>query len=120
MNAISRPEHPDAPHELDGLLRAFYRSEMPEPWPTMLAPLVTPAQSDPTSTSWWAQSRSRLALAASVALLMVACWWMTARTPIYTTPVMLPSGAGDAGTNERKEMIKILKEKEKRGQQPSH
>jgi hypothetical protein len=75
--------------ELDGLLRAFFRAERPDPWPAMKAPpqtlpfvprtvngrgaakqslptLPTPATKATRRPLW----RSRLALAASVALLL--------------------------------------------------
>src|SRR5262249_17271457 len=117
---MTRPDRPDdAPHELDALLSAFYRSEMPEPWPALQAPIATPEVSKSATRSWWTRSRSHLALAASVALLIVASWWLTARTPTYTAPINVPTGAGEADIKKREEMRKIEKEREKRGQQPN-
>jgi len=84
-----------APDDLDGLLRNFFRSEMPNPWPTMTAPAIE----NPTPT-WWSRSRSRLALAASVALLLVGSWFLSGSAPDYTAPVVngprdTSSGAAD-------------------------
>jgi hypothetical protein len=67
--------------ELDTLLRAFFQSEMPHPWPVpslpeteeQARPVVpfTPAASPP-----WAPVHSRLALAASVGLLLAGSWFL--------------------------------------------
>jgi hypothetical protein len=101
MSQINRPlVCPD--DEVDGLLRAFFRAQLPEPWPEMKAPegpfssliadpLASSAGSDvervggvlplaglaratlaatPEGSPRWPLFRSRLALAASVALLV--------------------------------------------------
>jgi len=61
--------------DLDGLLSAFFRNELPSPWPE--APrveetpvILRPAQARRSSL------RSRLALAASVALLVSGPWFL--------------------------------------------
>lgn len=58
--------------DLDNLLRAFFQAEMPTPWPTApeppVKPLVLPAR--PAASRLSTLTRSRLALAASVALLI--------------------------------------------------
>jgi len=55
--------------DLDGLLRAFFRAEMPHPWPELDAPAFTSVPS--TRLAFWRRiKRSHLALAASVALLI--------------------------------------------------
>ncbi len=55
--------------DLDGLLRAFFRAEMPHPWPELEAPAFTSVPS--TRLAFWRGiKRSHLALAASVALLI--------------------------------------------------
>ena len=51
------------PDDLEGLLRAFFRAEMPDPWPTLPAPAAAPRRGP--------LGRSRLALAASVAFLLI-------------------------------------------------
>jgi hypothetical protein len=61
--------------DLDQVLRAFFRSEMPSPWPRLAlpdeAPAVLPLQpARPTQPRRWFR-RSHLALAASVALLVI-------------------------------------------------
>ena len=58
--------------EVDRLLRAFYRAEMPNPWPSFEAPAAAPAvlPFPPLAARRPLLTRSRLALAASVALLV--------------------------------------------------
>jgi len=55
--------------DLDGLLRAFFRAEMPHPWPDLEAPAFTSVPSARLAF-WRGIKRSHLALAASVALLI--------------------------------------------------
>jgi hypothetical protein len=72
MSQIIRPRNPGRggrpPEDLDALLRAYFRSEMPEPWPTLQPPAdVVP----PPARKRWPMNASRWVLAASVALLLV-------------------------------------------------
>ena len=88
MNPITSPPQTDGhpPEDLDGLLSAFFRGEVPSPWPALKAP-VSPAAS-PTAGILPA---SRLALAASVAALLLGGWFVGTR---------LPSPPGPAGSLE--------------------
>jgi hypothetical protein len=77
---LSPPTGPrqDTPGDdgLDTLLRAFYKAERPDPWPSFEAPAdqrVLLALS-PTPRRPQPLLRSRLALAASVALLVAGPW----------------------------------------------
>lgn len=70
-------QHPTpAGDDVDRQLTAFFRAEMPARWPAAPRPWAdkartgTPAASDPTA-------RSRWALAASVALLLGGCWYLS-------------------------------------------
>jgi hypothetical protein len=78
--------------DLDSLLHAFYRSEVPDPWPKMKAP------DQPTSVparpvrSRWSLFRSRFALAATVALCL-------------TGILALPGLRNDADLTERPDRI---------------
>jgi hypothetical protein len=68
------------PENLDGLLRAFFQAEMPASWP---APEL-PAESfrrPPRPAARWAMTRSRLALAASVALLVTPLFFFGSPRP---------------------------------------
>lgn len=65
LNPPAQPGEARPPEEdLDGLLRKFFRAEMPRPWP----PFESPRRAAPPRR--FALLRSRLALAASVALLV--------------------------------------------------
>ncbi len=50
--------------DVDGVLRAFFKGQMPATWPSIKAPAIVA-----TTAKGWPMMRSRLALAASVALL---------------------------------------------------
>jgi hypothetical protein len=55
---------PLSTNDVDGVLRAYFKAQMPAPWPALKAPVVAIE-----ATKGWPMLRSRLALAASVALL---------------------------------------------------
>jgi hypothetical protein len=68
--------------EIDGLLRAYFQAEMPDPWPSFEAPAprhVLPLRRPqaPRFTLW----RSRLALAASILLLIAGALFLFGRSP---------------------------------------
>jgi hypothetical protein len=66
-----RLRHFDRPSDdLDSLLHAFYRSEVPDPWPHMKAPDQPAPAVAPKPRSRWSLFRSRFALAATVALCL--------------------------------------------------
>jgi len=73
--------------DLDNLLRAFFQAEMPSPWPTApetaAAPIVLPAArsggSRPPLRRLSPLVRSRLALAASVTLLISGLLFLASR-----------------------------------------
>jgi hypothetical protein len=66
--------------DLDGLLRAFFRAEMPHPWPELEAPAFTSFPS--TRLAFWRGiKRSHLALAASVALLIAGSLLFSGKLP---------------------------------------
>jgi hypothetical protein len=66
MNVPGREHHPG---EIDGLLRRFFRAEMPAPWPA--APATGHPASVPVTRLSRPLLRSRFALAASLLLLLV-------------------------------------------------
>jgi hypothetical protein len=97
MNAL--PRHPmnvsgreQDPGEIDGLLRRFFRAEMPDPWP------AAPATGDPVSVPVTRPSRSllrsRFALAASLLLLLVGHLSLSGRFADN-----LPNAPDSAGAN---------------------
>jgi hypothetical protein len=84
------------PEEVDTLLRNFFRAEMPDPWPVLKAPAEEPFRQEHWSTSRWTALRSRVALAASITLLLLGSWCFSARTPDYSVPPQ--DRSGDSGT----------------------
>jgi hypothetical protein len=88
--------------QLDALLGRFFKGEMPNPWPAFQPP--APRRTLPMPASRPEPPRrfvfgSRLALAASVALLMLCGWLLSGRFATPTVPT-LPS-VGPGGTADR-------------------
>jgi hypothetical protein len=83
--------------DIDELLRSFFRSEMPQPWPAFAKSKIEDRESrieklevdviPQSSTRHFPSSilhprpsmRSRLVLAASIALLLISSWWLSQR-----------------------------------------
>jgi hypothetical protein len=87
--AVGGPKPPD---ELDGLLRAYFRAQLPDPWPSLEAPAALPPRKLAARRPVF---RARLALAASVALLGAASFLLpgafrTAGNPTPQSRVMDP------------------------------
>jgi hypothetical protein len=98
MNVIVPPRVPPE-DEIDRLLRAFYRAEVPHPWPAWKAPdgpQTSPAPPAPWRKSLW---RSRLALAASVALLALGSLLLSGKAPRESKA--LPSVGPGAAKREK-------------------
>jgi hypothetical protein len=84
------------PDEVETLLRAYFRSEMRDPWPA--PPLIRSTVATPADrTSARGSNRSRFALAASVALLVGGSLLIPGRSPSRQTTAsplrMLPGQA---------------------------
>jgi hypothetical protein len=81
MSLLVRSHTPPPGDELDGLLRAYFQAELPDPFPSLEAPAPRAVSLSPRpAPSRWNLFRSRLALAASVALLIAG-------------PLFIPAGA---------------------------
>lgn len=91
------PLSPKAGDSLDGLLRAFYRAEMPNPWPT---PGVSVASPLPLGRSSQGRPlmRSRWMLAASAALLLLGSSLLPNR---FAPEAKREQGIGGVGTANR-------------------
>jgi hypothetical protein len=78
--SLDSPERGLSGDDLDGLLSAFFRAELPDPWPavTVLAPAVVPL---PAAAPPRRRNASRLALAASVALFLTGSWLVSGKLP---------------------------------------
>ncbi len=86
MNAFASPPTPagdPSPDDLDRLLGAFFRAEVPSPWPRPKALAAVPAAPARRARTL---RQSRLALAASVAALLVGGWYLSARRPSVPVP----------------------------------
>lgn len=78
MSVLETPP-PQPGDDLDGLLRAFLRSQMPYPWPS---PRLLAATSSPRRpANGRSLMRSRWALAASITLLLCGSWLLPSRFP---------------------------------------
>jgi hypothetical protein len=86
MNLIKQPlttGFGGRPHDdLDSLLRAFYRSEMPDPWPVLKPPTET--QKPSPAPRRWSLSASRWALAASVLVALIGYLTLSEKYPVYS------------------------------------
>lgn len=103
MNLTKTPfGHQETPDGLDLLLRNFFRAEMPNPWPAF----QTSAQPQAAPT-WWSRSRSRMALAASISLLLLGSWFLSSGLPDFAGPnPVVPPGSGSAGRAKQLEIRK--------------
>jgi hypothetical protein len=80
INNPTNPAHAGRPSDdLDGLLRAFYRSEVPDPWPVLKPPAEPTSRSGYSGPRRWPLQSSRWVLAASVALLLIGQLFLSAR-----------------------------------------
>ena len=77
--SLVEPPPQKSSDDLEGLLRAFFRSQMPQPWPSPRVPVapVVPFRRSPRIA--WNLIRSRGALAASVALLLLGSLLLPSR-----------------------------------------
>ena len=96
----SRPK-PTAGEPIDGLLGAFFRAEMPSPWPAFRRPASARLPLDQARAAR-RPTYARLALAASVGLLFVGSWLLPAtfspRAPQgQSLPTIGPASAGRGG-----------------------
>ncbi|HEY7313791.1 MAG TPA: hypothetical protein VH643_30860 [Gemmataceae bacterium] len=92
MNLVQEP--PKRPgDDLDGLLRMFFRAQMPYPWP---APPTSHFRTEPAArpaTSRRPLIRSRWALAASIALLLLGSLLLPGRFTPGSKPEQGPDGS---------------------------
>jgi hypothetical protein len=104
MNLVDPPLKPL--DDLDGLLRAFFRAQMPHPWPAPRVPRFRTAPATPPTPSRPPLNRSRWALAASVGLLLLGSLVLPGR---FTQDFKLdssPTGAHIGSNDLRRQMDK--------------
>jgi hypothetical protein len=112
MNVIVPPRVPPD-DEIDGLLRAFYRAQLPHPWPALKAPAAqaptTPIRPAPSRPPLW---RSRFALAASVALLALSSLFLPGKASREPQPPTRPSiGPASAKRAKVKSSLSLVQPK---------
>jgi hypothetical protein len=84
---------------LDDLLHAYFRAEMPQPWPNFQRTQLPARQATP-----WTEVSSRWALAAAVALLLGAGYFLSGSLSSPTATPFGPLGPGSASKQPLPEM----------------
>ena len=75
---MNTPSSNSSGDEVDQLVTAYFRAEMPAKWPPAPRPWADPARPTNGSAADPA-TRTRWALAASVALLVGSCWYLSVK-----------------------------------------
>jgi hypothetical protein len=80
MNSLQQPraeplEGDHSANDLDGLLRDFFRTQMPEPWPQLSPPPALPHAGQRHRSLF----RSRFVLAASLLILLLSQLFLSSR-----------------------------------------
>jgi hypothetical protein len=103
--------------DLDKLLANFFKAELPDPFPGLKLPaarsaeLPVPAAPRMPIERQPVFTKSRFALAASVALLLGGCWYLSAH---IGTPNPRPNiGKGDNTAKPPKQIIKAIEDDSK-------
>jgi hypothetical protein len=76
MNTNTRSPNP-AGDDLDRLFSAYFQAELPAKWPSAPRPWADKVQPKPANMTDDPATRSRWALAASVAILLGGCWYLS-------------------------------------------
>lgn len=92
---------PNTGDEVDRLLSSFYQSEMPTTWPAAPKPWAEKAHTSAVASPSNPASRSRWALAASVAILVGSCWYLSGH---MTNGKQRPDANFDGGSADTKNM----------------
>jgi hypothetical protein len=121
---MSQTTHP--PDKLDELLSDFFKAKLPHPWPA--APVPTPAEPSGLVAARSAPAnadrgnRARVTLAASVALLLGACWFLLGEGQPDPRAATRPGGGPrvlDQGTAKMPEAFdKVRADKAKQSEDP--
>lgn len=79
------PREPDrSPADFDGLIHGFFRAQMPDPWPVLRAPATPAVPSEGARLRRRSLFRSRVALAASLLILLAGQFCVSGMFPGYT------------------------------------
>ena len=84
MNQIPLPtQNGFHQRDVDGVLRSFFRAEMPNPWPEVQVPTLAPVVRRRFN---WMHAGSRLALAASILLMVFGYIALAGKFPTEANP----------------------------------
>lgn len=107
MNDLHSPSKPRwSDDHMDDLLRGFFRSEMPDPWPAMAAPepatlMLPPSQPAIPARQRWFRIGARVALAASIGFILVAYLALARNFPqVNTDRPGMQHGAPNVGQKQ--------------------
>jgi len=67
---------------VDGLLRAYFRAQVPVPWPVPATPAPDQHPTGAPVRRWGVVVSSRFALAAAVAFFVLSFWELSSRFPV--------------------------------------
>jgi hypothetical protein len=85
-----------SPNDLDGRLRAFFRAQMPQPWPVLQPPVTTSLAQGRAAARGRSLLPSRIVLAASLLLLLLGQLFISGMFSDYARSV----ADGDRGKPE--------------------
>ncbi|MHB1422764.1 MAG: hypothetical protein ACYC3I_06130 [Gemmataceae bacterium] len=91
--SVVKPPSMQPSDDFDGLLRAFFRRQLPHPWPAPRALSASVVASRSRSATGRSLMRSRGALAASGALLLFGSWLLPSRITPDVKPEHGPNGS---------------------------
>lgn len=100
MNNVTHRKNEDTHPEVDGLLRDFFRAEMPHPWPALNVPRTTSPRIRRVG-SFWGGTSARLALAACVTLLVAGYLTLSAFFPQRQVPIAVEGQGREIGQIEK-------------------
>ena len=98
------PNRPD--DDLDRMFRAYYQAELPARWPAAPRPWAE-SPSPAAESNRDPASKSRWALAASVAMLLGGCWYLGTHTTSGTSRTGFDLKGGEANVKHVKDIGKI-------------
>ena len=106
MSTITRLPPPDDRADMDRLFSAYFQAELPAKWPTAPRPWVEKAHNKPAPSSVDSSAKSRWALAASVAILLGGCWYLSSQMTDGKAKTGLNLNGGTADLKHVKDMKK--------------
>jgi hypothetical protein len=92
-------ENEEARPEIDGLLHGYFQAEMPHPWPAFHTPKPNRIK---RPASFWSRYSGRVALAASIALLVVGYLALAGFFPRLQAPTGVERQMDDLGMKDPK------------------